>query len=180
MDLAINITKLFGNFRLNANFEIQGDKIGVFGPSGGGKSTLVSIIAGLRHPDQGSIQLDGQPLFDSSRGIHIPVEHRRIGMVFQQAHLFPHLSVKHNLLYGDKRCEAKDRQITFDSVVEVMRLEHLLGRGIKNLSGGEKQRVAIGRAVLSNPKLLLMDEPLSAVDENLKFQIMTYLKVTCD
>ncbi len=180
MELTVRIRKQFGTFHLDADFQIQGNKIGVFGPSGGGKSTLVSLIAGLRHPDEGVIVLDGEPLFDSSRRVHIPVEHRRIGMVFQKAHLFPHLSVRNNLLYGFKRCEARDRQITFDSVVEVMQIKHLLSRGIKHLSGGEKQRVAIGRAVLSNPRLLLMDEPLSAVDESLKFQIMTYLKDTCD
>lgn len=180
MELTVKIRKQFGTFHLDADFQIQGNKIGVFGPSGGGKSTLVSLIAGLRHPDEGVIVLDGEPLFDSSRRVHIPVEHRRIGMVFQKAHLFPHLSVRNNLLYGFKRCEARDRQITFDSVVEVMQIKHLLSRGIKHLSGGEKQRVAIGRAVLSNPRLLLMDEPLSAVDESLKFQIMTYLKDTCD
>ncbi len=180
MDLTVKIKKQFGNFKLDTDFSIKGDKVGIFGPSGGGKSTLVSLIAGFRYPDYGVIHLNGQPLFDSSRGIHIPPEHRRIGMVFQKAHLFPHLSVKKNLLYGYKRCEGIDRRITLDSVIEVMQIKHLLGRGIKHLSGGEKQRVAIGRAVLSNPKLLLMDEPLSAVDDSLKYQIMTYLKDTCD
>ncbi len=165
---------------MDVDFTVQGDKLGLFGPSGGGKSTLVSLIAGLRNPDQGYIILDGQTLFDSSRGTHIPPEHRRIGMVFQKAHLFPHLNVRHNLLYGYKRCENKDRKVTFDSVVEVMQIRHLLDRGIKHLSGGEKQRVAIGRAVLSSPRLLLMDEPLSAVDDSLKFQIITYLKDTCE
>lgn len=180
MDLVVKVKKQLGAFFLEADFSIQGDKVGVFGPSGGGKSTLVSLIAGLRHPDQGLISLDGETLFDSNHGIHIPPEHRHIGMVFQRPHLFPHLSVKSNLLYGYKRCGGKDRKITFDSVADVMQIGHLLNRGVRHLSGGEKQRVAIGRAVLSNPRLLLMDEPLSAVDDSLKFQIISYLKDTCD
>jgi molybdate transport system ATP-binding protein len=180
VDLTVKIQKKLGAFFLDADFTIQGDKVGVFGPSGGGKSTLMSMIAGLRNPNQGFISLDGETLFDSSHGVHVPPEHRRIGMVFQRPHLFPHLSVKSNLLYGYKRCESKDRRITLDSVVDTMQIGHLLDRGIRHLSGGEMQRIAIGRAVLSNPRLLLMDEPLSAVDDSLKFQIISYLKDTCD
>jgi molybdate transport system ATP-binding protein len=101
-------------------------------------------------------------------------------MVFQRPHLFPHLSAKGNLLYGYKRCAPENRKIKFDSLVEVLQIGHLLDRGVKYLSGGEKQRVAIGRAVLSNPRLLLMDEPLSALDDSLKFQIISFLKDTCD
>ena len=180
MDLIVKVKKHFSAFSLDADFAIQGDKVGVFGPSGGGKSTLVHLIAGLRDPDQGFISLDGETLFDSSRGLYISPERRRIGLVFQRPHLFPHLSVKSNLFYGYKRCGTKDRKITLDSVVDVMQIGHLLGRGVRYLSEGEKQRVAIGRAVLSNPRLLLMDEPLSAIDENLKFQIISYLKDTCE
>jgi len=180
VDLKVKVKKQLGAFSLDADFTVQGNKVGVFGPSGGGKSTLVSLIAGLRHPDRGFIILDGETLFNSDRGLHIPPEHRRIGMVFQRPHLFPHLSVKGNLLYGYKRCEGKNRKITLDSVVDVMQIGHLLDRGVRHLSGGEKQRIAIGRTVLSNPRLLLMDEPLSAVDDNLKFQIISYLKDTCE
>jgi molybdate transport system ATP-binding protein len=180
VELTVKVQKQFGAFTLDASFAIQGDQIGVFGPSGSGKSTLVSLIAGLRHPDRGFISLDGETLFDSSRRLHMPPEHRRIGMVFQHPHLFPHLSVRSNLLYGYKRCDPKHRKITLDTLVNVMQIGHLLDRWVKHLSGGEKQRVAIGRAVLSNPRLLLMDEPLSAVDDSLKFQIISYLKDTCD
>ncbi len=180
MNLTVKVQKQLGTFSLDADFTVQGDEIGVFGPSGGGKSTLVSLIAGLRHPDRGFISLDGETLFDSSRGLHIPSEQRRIGMVFQRPLLFPHLSVKNNLLYGYKRCDPAYRKITLDALVNVMQIEHLLSRGVRHLSGGEKQRVAIGRAVLSNPQLLLMDEPLSAVDDSLKFQIISYLKDTCE
>lgn len=180
MELTVKVQKQFGTFTLDANFAIQGDQIGVFGPSGSGKSTLVSLIAGLRHPDRGFISLDGETLFDSNHGLHMSTEHRRIGMVFQRPHLFPHLSVRNNLLYGYKRCNPRYRKITLDTLVNVMQIGHLLDRGVRHLSGGEKQRVAIGRAVLSNPRLLLMDEPLSAVDDSLKFQIISYLKDTCE
>ncbi len=180
MELIVKVQKQFGTFALDANFTIQGDRIGVFGPSGSGKSTLVSHIAGLRRPDRGFISLDGETLFDSNHGLHISPEHRRIGMVFQRPHLFPHLSVRNNLLYGYKRCNPRYRKITLDTLVNVMQIGHLLDRGVRHLSGGEKQRVAIGRAVLSNPRLLLMDEPLSAVDDSLKFQIISYLKDTCE
>jgi molybdate transport system ATP-binding protein len=180
MELIVKVKKQLGTFSLDADFAIQGDQVGVFGPSGSGKSTLVSLIAGLRHPDRGFISLDGETLFDSDHGIHVSPEHRRIGMVFQRPHLFPHLSVRNNLLYGYKRCDPRYRKITLDTLVNVMQIGHLLDRGVRHLSGGEKQRVAIGRAVLSNPQLLLMDEPLSAVDDNLKFQIISYLKDTCE
>jgi len=180
MELRVSAKKQLGKFHFSADFEIKGRKIGIFGPSGSGKSTLVSFIAGFRSPDNGSISLDGETLFDSSIGINIAPEHRRIGMVFQRSQLFPHLSVKNNLLYGYKRCHAIYRKIKPDEVIEVMQIGHLLKRGVSNLSGGEKQRVAIGRAILSNPRLLLMDEPLSAIDESLKLQIISYLKNTCD
>ena len=180
MELIVKVQKQFGTFSLDTDFAIQGDQVGVFGPSGSGKSTLVSLIAGLRHPDRGFISLDGETLFDSDHGLNVSPEHRRIGMVFQRPHLFPHLSVRNNLLYGYKRCDPRYRKITLDTLVNVMQIGHLLDRGVRHLSGGEKQRVAIGRAVLSNPRLLLMDEPLSAVDDNLKFQIISYLKDTCE
>ncbi|MFA5615676.1 MAG: molybdenum ABC transporter ATP-binding protein [Syntrophorhabdaceae bacterium] len=179
MNLTVKVQKKLGTFYLDADFAIQGDRFGVFGPSGGGKSTLVSLIAGLRYPDRGFISLDGETLFDSSRKLHIPPEHRRIGMVFQRPHLFPHLNVRNNLLYGYKRCDPRYRNVTLDKLVNVMQIGHLLDRGVRYLSGGERQRVAIGRAILSNPRLLLMDEPLSAVDDSLKFQIISYLKDTC-
>jgi molybdate transport system ATP-binding protein len=180
VDLTVKVQKNLGGFSLDADFTVQGDKIGVFGPSGGGKSTLVSLIAGLQHPDRGLITLDDETLFDSNRRHHMPPEHRRIGMVFQRPHLFPHMSVKSNLLYGYRRCDSKHRKITLDTLVEVMQMEHLLSRGVRYLSGGEKQRVAIGRAVLSNPRLLLMDEPLSALDDTLKFQIIPFLRNACE
>ena len=179
MELHVSAQKQLGKFRLDADFTISGSRTGVFGPSGSGKSTLLNLVSGLSVPDSGRISLDGEALFDSSRGVNIPPEHRRIGMIFQHAQLFPHLSVHSNLLYGYKRCHPAYRQIRPDAVIDVLQIGHLLKRGMDNLSGGEKQRVAIGRAILSNPRLLLMDEPLSAIDAGLKFQIIAYLKDTC-
>lgn len=176
MQLSMTVRKDFGAFTLSADIHVSGDRIGVFGGSGSGKSTLVNMLAGLLEPDIGEIFLDGDPLFSSSRGINLRPERRRIAMVFQQHCLFPHLNVRNNLLYGFKRCPAEHRSIDFDSLVSVLKLEGLLERGVANLSGGEKQRVALGRAILANPRLLLMDEPLSALDDSLRFQIIPYLK----
>jgi len=179
MDLNVDIKKRFGDFHLDMGFHIQGEGIGIFGPSGSGKSSLVSLISGLSMPEEGKIILDRETLFDSRHGTDIPAEHRRIGMVFQRPYLFPHLSVRGNLLYGFRRCSPEYHKIKMDSVIDVLNLGHLLERGIKNLSGGEQQRVAIGRAVLSNPRMLIMDEPLSSLDDRLKFQIIPFLKGAC-
>jgi molybdate transport system ATP-binding protein len=176
MQLSMTVQKSFDVFTLTADVSVSGDRIGIFGSSGSGKSTLVSMLAGLLKPDSGEIVLDGESLFSSSKGINLRPEQRRIAMVFQQHCLFPHLSVKNNLLYGYKRCPAANRTIDFTRLVEVLQLEDLLGRGVTNLSGGEKQRVALGRAILANPRLLLMDEPLSALDDSLRFQIIPYLR----
>jgi molybdate transport system ATP-binding protein len=134
------------------------------------------MLAGLLEADNGEIFLDGDCLFSSTKRINLRPEERRIAIVFQQHCLFPHLSVKNNLLYGFKRCPIKHRRIDFNTLIAVLKLEELLDRGVNNLSGGEKQRVALGRAVLANPRLLLMDEPLSALDDTLRFQIIPYLK----
>jgi molybdate transport system ATP-binding protein len=176
MQLVMTAQKRFPAFTFSADFAITGDRVGIFGESGSGKSTLVSMLAGLRDPDDGEITLDGDCLFSSAQGINLRPEQRRIAIVFQQHCLFPHLNVRHNLLYGFRRCPAKYRNIDFDTLVSVLKLEGLLDRGVNNLSGGEKQRVALGRAVLANPRLLLMDEPLSALDDTLRFQVIPYLK----
>jgi len=180
VELRVAARKRFGAFLLDADFSVRGERIGIFGPSGGGKSTLVGIIAGLAGPDKGTIVLDDEVIFDSGAGRNVRPEHRRMGMVFQRPSLFPHLSVKGNLLYGFKRCPPEARKIAFDDVVEVLKIGNLLDRGVKHLSGGEKQRVAIGRAVLGSPRLLLLDEPLSALDDSLKFQIVPFLNEACE
>ncbi|NVN92133.1 MAG: molybdenum ABC transporter ATP-binding protein [Desulfuromonadales bacterium] len=176
MKLSMAVTKSFGDFTLTTDFTAEGERIGIFGKSGGGKSTLVNLLAGLLVPDSGEIVLDDICLFSSSKGINLPPEKRRIAIVFQQHCLFPHLNVRNNLHYGFKRCPPQQRSIDFDALVTLLKLGKLLDRGVTNLSGGEKQRVALGRAILANPRLLLMDEPLSALDDTLKFQIIPYLK----
>lgn len=177
MQLRVKVAKRLGGFLLDMDFVCEGDRTGIFGPSGSGKSTLVGLIAGLGRPDRGSILLDGERLYDSAKGIFLPPERRRIGIVFQRPHLFPHLSVRGNLLYGRKRsAPAGHGDIDFGDLVRTLQIEELLERGVNNLSGGEKQRVAIGRAVLANPRLLIMDEPLSALQDTLKFQIIPYLQ----
>lgn len=176
MELSMAVEKNFGAFNLQTDFSVSGDSIGIFGQSGSGKSTLVGMLAGLTKPEQGEIRLDGECLFSSSKRIDVPPQRRRVGIVFQNSCLFPHLSVESNLLYGYRRTASEYRSVDFDTLVAVLKLEGLLKRGVNNLSGGEKQRVALGRAILANPRLLLMDEPLSALDDSLKFQIIQYLK----
>ncbi|MEI7816932.1 MAG: molybdenum ABC transporter ATP-binding protein [Desulfuromonadales bacterium] len=176
MQLSMAVHKSFDTFTISTDFSVTGDCVGVFGVSGSGKSTLVSMLAGLVKPDSGEIVLDGDYLFSSAKKINLRPEKRRIAMVFQQHGLFPHLNVRNNLLYGYKRCPAEFRTINFDTLVAVLKLDELLHRGANNLSGGEKQRVALGRAILANPRLLLMDEPLSALDDTLRFQIIPYLR----
>lgn len=176
MQLSMTLQKSFGTFTLASDVTVSGDRVGIFGASGSGKSTLVGMLAGLVQPDSGEILLDGECLFSSKKGINLRPEQRRIAMVFQQHGLFPHLNVRNNLLYGYKRCPAQYRTIDFAALVGVLKLEGLLERDVTNLSGGEKQRVALGRAILANPRLLLMDEPLSALDDSLRFQIIPYLR----
>ncbi len=175
MILSVSLTKAYGDFCLKADFSTAADRVGIFGRSGSGKSTLVEMIAGLVEPDAGRIKLDGEVLYDSQRKISLPPEKRRIAVVFQHAHLFPHMSVRRNLLYGYKRTPRGERKIDPEALIEVLDLGELLPRNVATLSGGERQRVALGRAVLANPRLLIMDEPLSALDEALKYQIIPYL-----
>ncbi len=176
MNLRIDAEKKQGSFLLQVNAEVSGERIGIFGPSGSGKSTLMHLISGLLQPDRGEIYLNNECLFSSAKGVNRSPERRRIAIVFQQAMLFPHLSVKANLLYGYRRCRTENRRIRPDTLINLLKLQPLLQRGVENLSGGEKQRVALGRAILANPRLLLMDEPLSALDDALRFQIIPYLR----
>ena len=157
----------------------QSDEKGItalFGPSGAGKSSIINMVAGLQNPDRGSIFIRGRCLFDSARGVNLPPEKRNVGYVFQEGLLFPHLSVKGNLLYGRHRDRPGRDNVDFDQVVNLLGLENLLSRKTKALSGGEKQRVAFGRAVLSNPDILLMDEPLASLDEARKEEMLPFIK----
>ncbi len=180
MNLEVDISLALGAFTLSAGFNVMGKRIGVFGPSGSGKSTLMLALSGLVKPDSGRIVLDGRTLFDSGKKIHVPPEKRRIGVVFQHAHLFPHMSVTRNLFYGFKRIPAAERKISPDALIEVLGLGPLLARNVEGLSGGERQRVALGRTVLASPRLILMDEPLTGLDRNLKYQIIPYLRRVLD
>ncbi len=178
MRLDVSLRKSFEGFAFQSEFRVEGERIGIFGRSGSGKSTLVHMLAGLLRPDSGEIRLDGRILYSSAEGIDVPPERRRIAVVFQHAHLFPHMSVLRNLLYGYKRIPKAERKIDPDALCRVLDLDRLLSRGVNTLSGGERQRVALGRAVLAAPSLILMDEPLTGLDEGLKYQIIPYLKST--
>ncbi len=180
MLLEVEAEKHFAEFSVQAAFTLRSAKCGVFGPSGSGKSTLMYLIAGLLEPNSGFIRLNGQTLFDHARKINLRPEARRVGVVFQNACLFPHMNVRKNLLYGLKRLPQQQRAVDFDQLVRVLRIEELLDRSVARLSGGEKQRVALGRTVLACPQLILLDEPLSGLDGRLKYQIIPYLRQVFD
>jgi molybdate transport system ATP-binding protein len=162
-----------GGFELNIQFEAGDGVTAVFGPSGSGKSTTLSITAGLLRPQYGFVKLAERVLLDTTAGRFVPPNRRHIGYVFQDHLLFPHMSVRRNLLYGKRRRPGRD--IDFDRVAEILELDHMLDRYPITLSGGQRQRTALGRAILSGPELLVMDEPLTALDEGLKDRILTYL-----
>ncbi|XSG82976.1 MAG: molybdenum ABC transporter ATP-binding protein [Methyloligella sp. ZOD6] len=164
-----------GDLALDAAFESDGRLTALFGRSGAGKTTIVNIIAGLRRLPHERVVVDGEVLSDTSRGIHLPPHKRRIGYVFQDARLFPHLTVRQNLLYGFFFARGKSRT-SLAEVCALLGLSPLLARGVGALSGGEKQRVAIGRALLAHPRLLLLDEPLASLDEARKQEVMPYLE----
>jgi molybdate transport system ATP-binding protein len=163
-------------FALRAQVQIGAGVTGICGPSGSGKSTLLALIAGLLRPESGSIRLDRTVLVDTPTGTFMPPWQRRIGLVFQDALLFPHLSVRDNLLYGYRRLGAPERRFELGPVSELLEIAPLLERRTAQLSGGERSRVALGRALLMSPRLLLLDEPLAALDDRLKQQILPFLK----
>jgi len=154
--------------------------IALFGRSGSGKSTLVNLISGLLAPDAGDIRLGDEVLTDTRRGVAVPVERRRIGYVFQEARLFPHLTVAGNLRYGERRASSTSAFIGFDEVVSLLGLAALLARKPRQLSGGERQRVSLGRALLSQPRLLLLDEPLASLDVARREEVLPYLELLRD
>lgn len=175
--LHIRFSKQRGEFKLDVN--ISSDSTGIialFGRSGCGKSTAINLIAGLLRPDSGRLQLDDEVLFDSASGIDVASERRRIGYVFQDARLFPHYTVGGNLRYGLQRARIGQHNISFDAVVELLGIGHLLQRRPLQLSGGEKQRVALGRALLAQARLLLLDEPLASLDQARREEVLPYLE----
>jgi molybdate transport system ATP-binding protein len=175
--LEVDARKRLAGFDLDMSFSCESaGVIAVFGRSGAGKTTLVNMLAGLLRPDSGRIAIGDRLLFDSAGGVDLPPERRRLGYVFQEGRLFPHLSVRGNLGYGLKRVPAAERRIEMDRIVALLGLEALLARRPHDLSGGEKQRVALGRALLANPRLLLMDEPLAALDQQRKAEILPFIE----
>ena len=173
--LRVDVTKQLGEFTLQASFTSEGRVTGLFGASGAGKTSLINMIAGLLRPDRGSIIIDGETLDDTAARVHIPAHRRRIGYVFQDARLFPHLDVRQNLDYGRRMNRLADDPAQRARVTDLLDIGRLLDRRPGQLSGGERQRVALGRALLSKPRLLLMDEPLGSLDEERKVEILPYL-----
>ncbi len=164
-----------GTFDLRAAAELGDGATGVFGPSGSGKSTLLALVAGLLRPDRGRLRLDDRLLVDTAAGIFVPPWQRQVALVFQDGQLFPHLSVRDNLLYGHRRRAPGARRFELATVLELLELGALVERRPAQLSGGERQRVALGRALLCSPRVLLLDEPLASLDDRLKSQILPFL-----
>jgi len=174
--LVVEIEKKLGEFSVNALFASERGATVLFGPSGAGKTSIINMIAGLLKPDRGRIVLDDEVLFDDAARINVPAWQRRIGCVFQEGRLFPHLSIKHNLIYGRWMGGHPDDPVAFAHAVELLDIGHLLDRRPGKLSGGERQRVAVGRALLMRPRLLLLDEPLASLDAGRKQDILPYLE----
>ncbi|TMJ34605.1 MAG: molybdenum ABC transporter ATP-binding protein [Alphaproteobacteria bacterium] len=174
--LALDVEKRLGDFFIAVRFESAGGVTALFGASGAGKTTVANMIAGLIAPDRGRIALDHTALFDSSARINVPAHRRRIGYVFQEGRLFPHLSVAANLDYGRRMHGLARDSAEMARIVNMLDIGNLLERRPGRLSGGERQRVAVGRALLMRPRLLLLDEPLASLDETRKREILPYLE----
>jgi molybdate transport system ATP-binding protein len=173
--LRVDVSRQLDDFAIEASFTSEGRVTGLFGASGAGKTSLINMIAGLLRPDRGIIAIDEEVLDDTEKRIHVPPHRRRIGYVFQDARLFPHLDVRENLDYGRRMNRLADDVGARTRVTDLLDIGGLLDRRPGKLSGGERQRVALGRALLSQPRLLLMDEPLGALDEERKLEILPYL-----
>lgn len=163
------------HFTLTVDMEVNGNAIALCGPSGAGKTSLLDLIAGLRHAPSAFIQLDGEVLTDTAQKLFVPTRQRGIGYVPQDLALFPHLNVRQNILYGHKSDVSSNGLFSLAHVTDVLEIEPLIERSVLALSGGEKQRVALARALLTSPRLLLLDEPLASLDANLKARILPYL-----
>ncbi len=176
MTIKVDVIKRLGAFTLDMAFASSGKVSALFGPSGAGKTSAVNLIAGLERPDSGRIVVNDTVLVDTEKHLFVPRHRRRIGYVFQDARLFPHLTVRQNLLYGRWFSRQRSHSVELDEIVAMLGVEHLLSRRPSGLSGGERQRIAIGRALLSSPALLLLDEPLASLDDARKAEIMPYLE----
>ena len=176
MSFDIDITCQLGDRRISVQFSSGPGITALFGMSGAGKTSILNMVAGLLVPDSGHISVSGMPLFDGTRKICLPPEKRRVGYVFQDARLFPHLRVRANLRYGSKGRETEQSAMKIEEMADFLGIYHLLDRWPRNLSGGEAQRVAIGRALLSAPRFLLLDEPLASLDAARKEAVMSVIE----
>jgi molybdate transport system ATP-binding protein len=176
MSLEVSLQLSYGAFTLDAAFATRGRVTALFGPSGAGKSSVVAAIAGLSRPRRGRILVNNRLLLDTARRIFVPAEGRRVGVVFQDARLFPHMNVRDNLLFGWRRTGSKADADTIAHVVDLLGLGLLLNRGPRRLSGGERSRVALGRALLAAPDMLVLDEPLASLDAARRDEILPYLE----
>jgi molybdate transport system ATP-binding protein len=174
--IEVDVTHTLGRFVLDAQFRSGPGATVLFGRSGSGKTSLVNAIAGLIRPERGRIVVEGTVLLDTARGIFVPKHRRRLGYIFQESRLFPHLTVRQNLLFGRWFTPRAERRGSLAEIAALLGIEHLLDRRPGALSGGERQRVAIGRALLANPRLLLMDEPLASLDTHRKYEILPYVE----
>jgi molybdate transport system ATP-binding protein len=173
--LAVDMEKRLGVVQVNVCFAVAGGATALFGPSGAGKTSVINMIAGLLTPDRGSIRIDDAILFDADKRINVPPHKRRIGYVFQEGRLFPHLNVRQNLDYGRRMSGLSRDMVHFDRIAALLNIGQLLDRRPGKLSGGERQRVAVGRALLMRPRLLLLDEPMASLDAGHKREILPYL-----
>lgn len=178
--IEVRIRRRLGSLRLDVDISAEGRLLALCGPSGAGKTSLLNLIAGLDRPDAGRIAIGPHVFFDSERGVDTPARLRRVGYVFQEPRLFPHLSVEKNLLYGARFAEPDGADVAFGDVVEMLGVGALLTRRPEALSGGEKQRIAIGRALLMRPRALLLDEPLTAIDDARRYEILALMETLRD
>src|SRR5712671_84051 len=176
MTIEVDVAHRLGVFALEVRFTSEGRLTAFFGQSGAGKTSLVNVIGGLVRPYRGRIAVDGTTLVDTTCGIFVPPHRRRVGYVFQEGRLFPHLTVRQNLMFGRWFRPPQERKVQLETVLDLLGIGHLLQRRPGALSGGEKQRVAIGRALLASPRLLLMDEPLAALDDERKAEILPFIE----
>lgn len=175
MSFEVRVARQLGDSRIAAEFTTPAGLTALFGPSGAGKTSVLNMVAGMLRPDSGYIAVDGEILFDSAAAMDIPPQDRRAGYVFQDGRLFPHMRVRDNLTYGAARA-ASAGLMTLDDAAQFLGIAHLLDRWPRTLSGGEAQRVAIGRALLSGPRFLLMDEPLAALDRARREEVLQVIE----
>ncbi|HMM22733.1 MAG TPA: ATP-binding cassette domain-containing protein [Selenomonadales bacterium] len=173
--LVVDIGKRLPDFSLDISFRVDRDILVLFGPSGCGKTTTLRCIAGLTKPDRGRIAFGNEVFFAAAEKLFTPPQHRRIGYMFQDYALFPHMNVSGNIWYGAKKSDNKAAE-TYDSLLSILKIRHLAVRPVNRLSGGEKQRVALARALMANPQILLLDEPLSALDRTTRLELQAELK----